>query len=85
MPLVLIEWVDAYGPEDEWIDIPKLKKPGKALLNKSVGWLAFDGPEIKRLVPNITDGEHVEARFTGTGCFVIPTKCVTRITKLATI
>lgn len=52
--LVLIEWVDSHQPLSSWVHLDSL--PDKKLIEcASVGWLVYDGDEVKMLAPNMGD------------------------------
>ncbi len=75
MRLVMIEWQDSFGCSATWqpIDSPK----PKPLLCRSVGWLSFDGPDCKLVIPHISD-----AQDQGCGDMTIPTASIVSIVDL---
>lgn len=77
--LVLIEWEDSAQPVAAWQYLDDLGPP-EIVHCQSVGFLVYDGDDVKALVPNVGDMgcEHAQA----SGLMRIPTRCVTRIRKL---
>lgn len=76
--LVLIEWEDSAQPIAGWAWLEGATWQG-AVKCQSVGWLVYDGEDVKALAPNRgkTDGD-VQV----SGVIRIPTRCVTRIRRL---
>ena len=77
--LVLIEWEDSAQPVAAWQYLDEVGVP-EIVRCQSVGFLVYDGNDVKALAPNVGDlgGEHAQA----SGLMRIPTRCVTRIRKL---
>lgn len=78
-PLVLIEWEDSAQPLAAWRYLDDLGE-FKIVRCQSVGFLVHDGKDVKALAPNVGDlgGEHAQA----SGLIRIPTRCVTKISRL---
>lgn len=70
-PLVLIEWFDSHGV-DGWHAGPPAAEP---LLCRSVGWLVFDGSEVKTVAPHMSDEDEPQRR----GELTIPACSIRRI------
>lgn len=79
MKLVYMEWVDSYGCSSDWISLEDCKP--KELVCKSVGWLLFDGPECKVIVPHIAE-ESPNTIAQGCGDMTIPTSAIRKIVDL---
>lgn len=79
MPLVLVEWLDSFGCSSSWQDIENVQPT--ALLCKSVGWLLFDGPDCKVIVPHLTFP--ADSPQQGCGDMTIPARAITQIRRLA--
>lgn len=78
MDLVLIEWVDSTQPTPDWAWIDEVSWKEVALC-RSVGWLVYDGEEVKALAPNVAT---VCGDVQISGVIRIPTRAVVRITRL---
>lgn len=78
-PLVLVEWEDSAQPTATWQYLAELDPP-EVVRCQSVGFLIYDGDDVKALAPNVGDlgGEHAQA----SGVMRIPARCVTRIRRL---
>ena len=79
--LVYIEWVDSFGCSPDWAEIVPDMKP-ELLVCKSVGWLFYDGPDCKVIVPHITSEGHSQTAQQGCGDMTIPSKAVLKIVPL---
>jgi hypothetical protein len=80
--LVLVEWADSCGATARW---QYLDESGpEYVLCRSVGWLAYDGEDCKRVVPHL--GRHKDdERQQGCGDMTIPTSAILRIADLRTV
>ena len=78
-PLVLIEWEDSAQPVAAWQYLADIDQP-EVVRCQSVGFLIFDGDDVKALAPNVGDlgKEHAQA----SGVMRIPARCVTRVQRL---
>ena len=77
--LVLVEWEDSVQPESNWSYLSNLRKYITQCV--SVGWLLRDGKKVKILAPNFANLQDEDGAQVS-GVIRIPTRCVTRITKL---
>ncbi len=78
--LVLIEWEDSYGCSANWQDLDHPKPT--PMRCRSVGWLYYDGPDCKLLVPHVADGDGDQTLCQGCGDMTIPASAVRNITQL---
>ena len=76
--LVLIEWEDSTQPVSGWNWLEGYSWDG-VVKCQSVGWLIYDGEDVKALAPNTGD---VGGDWQISGVIRIPTRCITRITFL---
>lgn len=81
MRLVLIEWVDSYGCSSSWQSIEDPFVAPRAMLCRSVGWLAHDGEDCKVLIPHVAKVGPDEPDQ-GCGDMTIPARAVVRIANL---
>jgi len=79
-PLVLIEWFDSFGCSSNWQKL-EIESIGP-LVCRSVGWLAYDGPACKVIVPHQTDRNHASVSQQGCGDMTIPTQSIIRVRRL---
>ena len=78
--LVLVEWEDSAQPKPNWMFLSEFQSP-EIVKCVSVGWLVYDGEDVKALSPNIgkyDDGDGIQ----GSGIICIPSRSVTRLVKL---
>ena len=78
-PLVLIEWEDSAQPVAAWQYLDDIDEPD-VVHCQSVGFLIYDGSDVKALAPNVGDlgTEHSQA----SGVIRIPARCITRVKRL---
>ncbi len=78
-PLVQIEWEDSAQPVAAWQYLDDIDK-SEIVRCQSVGFLIYDGEDVKALAPNIGDlgTEHAQA----SGVIRIPTRSITRVKRL---
>ena len=78
-PLVQIEWEDSAQPAAAWQYLDDIDKP-EIVQCRSVGFLIYDGQDVKALAPNIGDlgTEHAQA----SGVIRIPVRSITRVRRL---
>jgi hypothetical protein len=81
--LVLIEWEDSRQPTSEWVRLAGFKSAGICKC-ASVGFLIHDGVNKKVLASNMADIED-KHNIQASGIIHIPSKCVTRITRVEEI
>ena len=81
MKLVYIEWLDSYGPTNNWEVIEDALTPS-LLVCRSVGWLVHDGADCKQIAPNLTQADHDDTELQASGYFTIPTVCILRMVEL---
>jgi hypothetical protein len=74
-----VEWQDSHGGHG-WQEIGA-RAEDRALVCRSVGWLALDGEEAKVLVPHLSE-QDPGAPLQGSGIMTIPTRAVLRVTPL---
>lgn len=79
MRLVMVEWVDSFGCSSEWQDLSDDCHP-KPVVCRSVGWLMYDDPTCKVIVPHVA--ETGPATKQGCGDMTIPTECVRQMVDL---
>lgn len=78
--LVIVEWEDSAQPKPNWMFLSDFEAP-EIVKCVSVGWLVYDGEEVKALSPNLgryDDGEGIQ----GSGIICIPSRSITRLVKL---
>ncbi len=80
MQLVYVEWVDSYGCASTWTEVGELDP--QILKCRSVGWLAYDGPDCKVVDPHIADRSNMELPPQGRGDFTIPAAAFLRLIPL---
>ena len=80
MRLVMIEWQDSHG-DGAWHEISDAI-PDRALVCRSVGWLALDGENAKVIAPHVNQGEE-GVPLQGCGVMTIPARAVLRILELS--
>jgi len=78
--LVLIEWDDSAQPKPNWVFLSHIETP-EIVKCVSVGWLVFDGKNVKALAPNIGDYDDSDS-VQGSGIICIPSRSITRLVKL---
>lgn len=77
-PLVLIEWEDSTQPVSNWSWLSD-HIWNEVCKCQSVGWLIYDDDDVKALAPNIGNmNEDIQI----SAAIRIPTKAITKITKL---
>lgn len=79
-PLVLIEWEDSAQPVPGWSWLSETTWES-VIKCRSVGWLIYDGQDVKALAPNLgnmDDGDSLQI----SGVIRIPARCITRLTRL---
>lgn len=78
-PLVLVEWVDSLQPEPGWTWLSGFN-PKLPCICRSVGWLVYDGEDVKAIAPNssVTRGGDVQV----SGIIHIPTVAIRDILHL---
>lgn len=83
--LVLIEWEDSTQPHGAWSwleggDVGEVWS--EAVRCQSVGWLVYDGEDVKALAPNWGQlcGDHQVS-----GVIRIPTRAIIKITRLVQV
>lgn len=80
-PLVLVEWEDSAQPIAHWVYLADFKSR-TAVKCASVGWLVYDGDDVKALAPNMGDlGDHESAQ--ASGIIRIPTRCIISVVRLS--
>jgi hypothetical protein len=79
-PLVMVEWVDSAQPRSGWEYLSGVGEPA-AVHCASVGWLVVDTKDTKGVAPNMGAVNSPDS-LQISGLITIPTKCVTRITRL---
>ena len=79
--LVLIDWEDSAQPVAAWQYVDDIAQP-TVVQCQSVGFLIYDGQDVKVLAPNMgdLDTEHVQA----SGVIRIPVRSITRVRRLKT-
>jgi hypothetical protein len=80
-PLVLIEWVDSSLPASGWRYLQDQENT-EPVICKSVGWLIKDEADCKVIVPHLGYGSRPDP-YQGSGDIAIPSRCITRLTRLA--
>lgn len=78
--LVLVEWEDSYGCSSNWQDLDHPKP--RPMRCRSVGWLYYDGPDCKLLVPHVAEGNGESVPIQGCGDMTIPASAVRSIKEL---
>lgn len=78
-PLVLIEWEDSAQPVANWQYLDDIGEP-EVVRCQSVGFLIYDGEDVRALAPNIGDPgtEHAQA----SGVIRIPVRSIIRVRQL---
>lgn len=78
-PLVLIEWEDSAQPVAVWQYLDDIETP-KAVQCQSVGFLIYNGKDVKTLAPNVGElgTDHAQA----SGMIRIPSRCIIRVRRL---
>ena len=79
MPLVIVEWEDSARPVAEWRHLSDITEP-EIVKCRSVGFLIHDGKHVKALAPNI--GDYGTENAQACGVIRIPTRCITKLTRL---
>lgn len=79
-PLVMIEWDDSVQPAPSWTRLSDFENP-IAMRCASVGWLIYDGDDVKVLAPNMAD-IMVPDNLQVSGAIRIPTKSVVKVTRV---
>ena len=77
--LVMMEWVDSAQPSSEWQRLSEYKNP-EIVRCVSVGWLIYDGDEVKALAQNM--GDVGQESMQVSGIIRIPARCVVRTVEL---
>jgi hypothetical protein len=78
-PLVLIEWEDSARPDSQWRYLSECT--AKEIVRcQSVGFLIYDGKDVKTLAPNLGDANGPDTQ--ACGIIRIPARCVMRVRKL---
>lgn len=81
--LVLVEWDDSAQPVPSWAWLEDHSWES-VVKCRSVGWLVFDGEEVKALAPNKGNLGEDEA-LQVSGVIRIPTRCITRLVDLGEV
>lgn len=79
-PLVFIEWEDSAQPIPGWQHLADIN-PTPVVTCASVGWLIYDGEDLKALAPNM-GGLESDNNVQVSGVIRIPTRCVIKVTQL---
>jgi hypothetical protein len=79
-PLVMVEWEDSAQPRANWQYLADVGEP-TGVRCVSVGWLVSDTADCKGVAPNMGAIDSPDS-FQVSGLISIPTRCVTRITRL---
>ena len=79
LPLVLIEWEDSVQPVRVWQHLDELGAHG-IMRCQSIGFLVYDGNDVKVLAPNVAELDTDDAQ--ASGIIRIPARCVTRVRSL---
>lgn len=78
--IVLVEWEDSRQPRPAWLRLSDLPTPD-IVRCQSVGWLVYDGDDVKMLAPNLGDiGDPENAQ--ASGVIQIPARCVVSVLTL---
>lgn len=72
--LVYVQWLDSFGCSSSWQ--PTKIESCSPMVCHSVGWLLFDSPECKVIVPHLADRQ-------GCGDMTIPTVAITKMVDLS--
>lgn len=80
MRLVLVEWEDSARPVPEWV-WASAHTWEQVVKCRSVGWLVYDGADVKALAPNVGDEEGEDHQYCGV--IRIPARCITAMRDLA--
>ena len=81
MKLVKIEWVDSYGAGSAWQEIDNIQDIKHVCI--SVGYLAFDGKNIKIIVPHISpENKDIDSTLHGCGDMAIPCRSILKMINL---
>lgn len=78
IPLVLIDWVDAYGHPPQWEIVGASPEP---LYCRSIGWLTSSTRTSKTVTASISDPDLYPTRQ-GCASTTIPTRCIIRMYRL---
>ena len=78
--LVLIEWEDSAQPKPNWVFLSEFEAP-EIVKCMSVGWMIFDGQDVKALAPNIGKYDDLDSAQ-GSGVICIPSRSITRLVTL---
>lgn len=81
-PLVAIEWEDSRQPVASWVRLSEVEGEFSPCLCRSVGYLVYDGEDVKALAPNLIEDED-EDDVQVSGIIQIPTTCVRSIQPLS--
>lgn len=79
-PLVFVEWEDSAQPIPGWQHLADFK-PSPVVRCVSVGWLIYDGDDMKAIAPNMGGIEN-EYSAQVSGVIRIPARCIIRTVKL---
>lgn len=75
-PMVMIEWVDAYGCASDWRDLDTLKND-RPLVCKSVGWMFdSDDGDCVTIIPHMTTGDDENITPQACGDMTIPKRAI---------
>lgn len=78
-PLVMVQWEDSVQPTPGWEYLEDVE-PSGIVTCASVGWLIYDGSDVKALAPNMGNVNGDSAQVSGV--IRIPTRCVVCIVEL---
>lgn len=73
---MLIEWEDSVQPIRAWLHLDDLGAH-EVMRCQSVGYLIYDGDDVKALAPNVAELGTDDAQ--ASGIIRIPTRCVTKL------
>ena len=73
-PLVRVEWEDSAQPVPSWSFLSDFGD-FTAVVCASVGWLIYDGSDVKALAPNMGHLDD-ECSVQASGVIRIPTRCI---------
>lgn len=79
LPLVLIEWIDSTQPAPQWQWIANIARVA-AIKCVTVGFLITDDESVKVIAQNVGDVHGADRQVSGV--ITIPTRAVTRVTRL---
>ena len=82
-PMVMIEWLEAYGCAEDWRDLATIKND-RPLICKSVGWMIDPGGDADcvTIIPHITTGDHDNITPQACGDMTIPKRAIIKTTIL---